>query len=172
MDLVLLSYEFCEEEFSLFTFDARRRGFFGPILHLGSGSYSEAAKVTYWKTEPNATSEEKLASLNNAHAKPFAYAANAGSRFIGTSGSIVLTAKQQAVMTRVSEGQSNQEIANELNCSASSVKAVLQQLFTKFGVRRRAQLVRLAIESVLIEPETIRPFTVLQRPPNIQRGKP
>jgi DNA-binding winged helix-turn-helix (wHTH) protein len=33
IDLVLLSPEYCEEELNLFTFDARRRGFAGLILH-------------------------------------------------------------------------------------------------------------------------------------------
>jgi len=40
----------------------------------------------------------------------------------------------------------NKEIAARLNVSESSVKAALQQLFQKTGVRTRSQLVRIALE--------------------------
>jgi len=42
---------------------------------------------------------------------------------------------------------SNNEIGNRLNITESSVKAVLQKLFEKTGVRSRSQLVRYAIEA-------------------------
>lgn len=45
------------------------------------------------------------------------------------------------------EGLSNKEIGAELNIPESAVKAALQQLFAKTGVRTRSQLVRLALES-------------------------
>jgi DNA-binding CsgD family transcriptional regulator len=41
---------------------------------------------------------------------------------------------------------SNKEIAAKLQISESSVKAALQQLFEKTGVRTRSQLVRIALE--------------------------
>jgi two-component system nitrate/nitrite response regulator NarL len=40
----------------------------------------------------------------------------------------------------------NKQIADRLDISESSVKAVLQQLFEKSGVRTRSQLVRIALE--------------------------
>ena len=46
----------------------------------------------------------------------------------------------------VFEGLSNKEIGARLNISESSVKAALQQLFQKTGVRTRSQLVRIALE--------------------------
>ncbi len=46
----------------------------------------------------------------------------------------------------VFEGFTNKEIAAGLEISESSVKAVLQQLFDKTGVRTRSQLVRIALE--------------------------
>jgi hypothetical protein len=46
----------------------------------------------------------------------------------------------------VSEGWTNQQIALHLKCSEGSVKAVLQELFSKLGVRKRAQIVRMAFE--------------------------
>ena len=47
----------------------------------------------------------------------------------------------------VLEGLSNKEIGARLDLTESSVKAVLQKLFEKTGVRSRSQLVRYAIEA-------------------------
>lgn len=44
------------------------------------------------------------------------------------------------------EGLSNKEIAAQLQISESYVKAILQSLFEKTGVRTRGQLVRVALE--------------------------
>lgn len=57
-----------------------------------------------------------------------------------------LSPRERAVLRGVLEGQGNKIIAAVLNISESSVKAVLQQLFAKTGVRTRSQLVRLALE--------------------------
>ena len=46
----------------------------------------------------------------------------------------------------VLEGLSNKEIAWRLQISESYVKAILQSLFQKTGVRTRGQLVRVAFE--------------------------
>ncbi|HZT36361.1 MAG TPA: response regulator transcription factor [Bryobacteraceae bacterium] len=54
--------------------------------------------------------------------------------------------KERAVLRGVVEGLANKEIAAELQASESSVKAVIQQLFAKTGVRTRSQLVRIALE--------------------------
>jgi DNA-binding NarL/FixJ family response regulator len=64
---------------------------------------------------------------------------------------LTFTAKEEAVLTRVSEGWTNQQIAQHLNCSEGSVKAILQQLFSKLGVRKRAQIVRMAFEKTLMQ---------------------
>lgn len=57
-----------------------------------------------------------------------------------------LSAREKAVLLGVLEGHGNKIIAAEMNLSESSVKAVLQQLFARTGVRTRSQLVRLALE--------------------------
>jgi DNA-binding NarL/FixJ family response regulator len=57
-----------------------------------------------------------------------------------------LSTREKAVLKFVFEGLTNKEIGGRLGLSESSVKAVLQQLFEKTGVRTRAQLVRIAIE--------------------------
>jgi two-component system nitrate/nitrite response regulator NarL len=57
-----------------------------------------------------------------------------------------LNARERAVLKRVFEGLTNKEIAAQLQISEGSVKAVMQQLFDKTGVRTRSQLVRIALE--------------------------
>jgi DNA-binding NarL/FixJ family response regulator len=56
------------------------------------------------------------------------------------------TARERQVLRAVFAGQTNKEIAFSLGVSEPLVKAVLQQLFSKTGVRTRSQLVRIAIE--------------------------
>ena len=56
------------------------------------------------------------------------------------------TQRERQVLSYVFEGLANKEIAGRIGVSESSVKASLQQLFTKTGVRTRSQLVRIALE--------------------------
>jgi DNA-binding NarL/FixJ family response regulator len=56
------------------------------------------------------------------------------------------TERDRQVLRGVFEGMANKEIADRLRVSESAVKASLQQLFSKTGVRTRSQLVRVAIE--------------------------
>jgi len=58
-----------------------------------------------------------------------------------------LTERENLVLRGVLEGLSNKEIGGRLGITESSVKAVLQKLFEKTGVRSRSQLVRYAIEA-------------------------
>lgn len=57
-----------------------------------------------------------------------------------------LTERETQVLSGVFEGMANKQIADRLQVSESSVKATLQQLFHKTGVRNRSQLVRIALE--------------------------
>jgi DNA-binding NarL/FixJ family response regulator len=56
------------------------------------------------------------------------------------------TAREQQVLYYVFEGFTNRRIAERIGVSTSSVKATLQQLFSKTGVRTRSQLVRVVFE--------------------------
>lgn len=58
----------------------------------------------------------------------------------------VLTDREKRILRLLLEGYSNKEIATALRVSESAVKAALQQLFAKTGVRSRSQLVRIALE--------------------------
>lgn len=64
----------------------------------------------------------------------------------GTNHTKSFTERETQVLQGVFEGLSNKEIGARLNVSESSVKAALQQLFQKTGVRTRSQLVRIALE--------------------------
>ena len=57
-----------------------------------------------------------------------------------------LTSRQSDVLKGILDGLTNKEIAWNLKVSESSIKAVIQELFQKAGVRTRSQLVRIAIE--------------------------
>jgi two-component system nitrate/nitrite response regulator NarL len=57
-----------------------------------------------------------------------------------------LTQRERQVLSFVFEGLANKQIADRLQISETAVKASLQQLCTKTGVRARSQLVRVALE--------------------------
>jgi len=56
------------------------------------------------------------------------------------------TERERQVLSCVFEGLANKEIGARIGVSESSVKATLQQLFSKTGVRTRSQLVRIVLE--------------------------
>lgn len=61
---------------------------------------------------------------------------------------VSLTERDRRVLRLLLEGASNKDIASALAISESAVKAALQQLFAKTGVRTRSQLVRIALEKL------------------------
>ncbi|SEF70497.1 two component transcriptional regulator, LuxR family [Bryocella elongata] len=58
-----------------------------------------------------------------------------------------LTPRESQVLRGILEGLGNKEIGARLDLTESAVKAVVQKLFEKIGVRSRSQLVRYAIET-------------------------
>ncbi|MBC7926982.1 MAG: response regulator transcription factor [Bryobacteraceae bacterium] len=62
------------------------------------------------------------------------------------SNGIRLTDRDKQILRLLIEGLANKEIAGSLKVSESAVKAALQMLFQKTGVRTRSQLVRVALE--------------------------
>jgi two-component system nitrate/nitrite response regulator NarL len=69
-----------------------------------------------------------------------------GSAPLPESQSERFTQRERQVLSYVLEGLANKEIAARIGVSESSVKATLQQLFSKTGVHTRGQLVRIALE--------------------------
>jgi DNA-binding NarL/FixJ family response regulator len=64
----------------------------------------------------------------------------------------VMTPRQREVLRGVFEGRSNKQIAIRIGVSESAIKATLQQLFRKTGVRTRAQLVLVVVEGTPVLP--------------------
>jgi len=56
-----------------------------------------------------------------------------------------LTDREQIVLNGVVDGLANRKIGDQMGLSESTIKATLQQLFNKAGVRTRSQLVRMAL---------------------------
>jgi two-component system nitrate/nitrite response regulator NarL len=59
---------------------------------------------------------------------------------------LAYTERDRQILRDLLEGCPNKEIATRLKVSESAVKASLQSLFAKTGVRTRSQLVRFALE--------------------------
>ena len=57
-----------------------------------------------------------------------------------------LSSRERETLQHLLAGLSNKEIGAKLDTTEGAVKAILQQLFNKTGVRTRSQLVRIALE--------------------------
>ena len=60
-----------------------------------------------------------------------------------------LTKREQVVLRGVLDGYTNKKIGCHVGVSESAIKATLQQLFDKAGVRTRSQLVRAVLDGTL-----------------------
>ncbi|MFF8018459.1 response regulator [Streptomyces sp. NPDC007929] len=63
-----------------------------------------------------------------------------------------LTAREMEVLLLIAEGLSNPEIARRLHVSTATVKTHINNLFTKTGLKDRAQAVRYAYAKRLVRP--------------------
>jgi two-component system, NarL family, nitrate/nitrite response regulator NarL len=158
-DVVLLDYDLGEESgFALFP-ELRRLKSEAKVLMVTAGLSDEAtlrvmeagaAGVFLKHSHPDrlVTALRQVANgemwMDNAALQGLL----AGSRHRGedTQRTQSLTVRQTAVLRGILDGLANKEIAWKLKTSETSVKAVIQELFHKAGVRTRSQLVRIAIE--------------------------
>lgn len=162
IDVILVSHEFREQELWLFAIDTQRRGFDGTILRVvatprevtaavlaASGGSPDKLEIDRSVEAPSRDltgpgSVERHPNLPQRGERNVLARLERNKRNL----TISFTAKEQAVLMRVSEGWTNQQIARHLRCSEASIKAVLQQLFRKLGVRTRSQVVRMAFEQI------------------------
>jgi two-component system, NarL family, nitrate/nitrite response regulator NarL len=160
VDLVLLDYDLGEQEGSLFLETVKARAFAGRILMVTAGmsdagtlrAMESGAAGIFLKHSPPAQLIEAIYKVMRGEMWLDSRAVR--SLVAGASGKSEeqrtaqpFTMRERAVLKGVFEGFTNKEIAGQLQISEGSVKAVMQQLFDKTGVRTRSQLVRIALEN-------------------------
>lgn len=158
IDLVLLDYDLSEEPGTVFISESRRSGFAGAILLVTGGitdavmlrALEQGASGVFLKSSPPAELIQAIWRVTQGETwidsgmvkTLIADAQEHGAEMRKE----VLSTRERNVLRCVFEGLSNKEIGQHLNISESSVKASLQQLFSRTGVRTRSQLVRIAVE--------------------------
>jgi DNA-binding NarL/FixJ family response regulator len=154
-DLVLLDHDLGSERASHFLPAARQHGFAGRILVVTAWvSDTEARRLLrqgvagiFLKNGPLHTlcSTIRLVAAGGTWVDPsFGQAPAPPDEAHGAATGF--NDRQRKVLRCVVEGLSNKEIAWRMQISESYVKAILQSLFEKTGVRTRGQLVRVAFE--------------------------
>jgi DNA-binding NarL/FixJ family response regulator len=83
-------------------------------------------------------------------------------RVINIKGVVLLTAREEQVVSLVSEGMGNRQIAQNLDIKESSVKKYLLRIYDKLGVSNRVELVLYALSHR--GPEIDAPSPTKQRP--------
>jgi DNA-binding NarL/FixJ family response regulator len=159
IDVVLLDYDLGEEQGSSFLESARKKRFAGRVLMVTAGmsdagtlrALENGAAGIFLKHSPPAQLVEAIYKVMSGEMWLDSRAVR--SLVAGASGksdeqrtSQPLSERERAVLKGVFEGFTNKEIAAKLETSEGTVKAAMQQLFDKTGVRTRSQLVRIALE--------------------------
>ena len=151
-DLVLLDINLGLQQGGAFLNLAWKQGFQGKVLVVTAGvSKIEAARlmergcsgIVLKHERPQLLVDRIRALMLESATPPDDYARLDPS---GDAGAKPFTPRERQILRAVFAGQTNKEIAHRLSVSEPLVKAVLQQLFAKTGVRTRSQLVRTAIE--------------------------
>jgi len=160
VDLVLLDYDLGKRTGLEFFESARQGGYTGKILFVTAGMKDSdilhvlkqgASGIFLKHSSPSdlldairtVESGDNWVDPRSAHSLVVA----ALTPQQHSESSISLTDRERAVLSSVFNGLSNKEIAAKLNTSEGTIKAVLQQLFSKMEVRSRSQLVRIALEN-------------------------
>src|SRR5215831_15701391 len=159
VDVVLLDFDLGNEKGSTFLGKARAAGFQGRTLLLTAGvNELEAADLIRQGISGIVLKHSTPAELSQSIREALAgkvwfeqgYLKNIMEKATAPQGPAgrprSFTEREHQVLSLVFEGLSSKEIADRLHVSESSVKATLQQLFEKTGVRTRSQLVRVVLE--------------------------
>jgi len=161
VDIVLLDFDLGGDHASQFISSVRRQGFEGKILMVTAGMNANESSAAiqlgasgiFLKQNSPATLTRVIRMVVGGEAwvdeKVIRLMAVAVGENSDPASAQVLTTREQQVLQGVFEGLTNKEIAAQLSATESAVKATLQQLFHKTGVRTRSQLVRIALERSL-----------------------
>jgi len=156
--VVLLDFDLGENQGTQFIRQSRQLGFTGKILMVTAGmsdvdtllALEGGASGVFLKHNPPANLIAAIYRVATGEpwldSRSFDSLVGAASNKIKPQATSTLNKREQSVLKGVFEGLTNKEIAAKLDISESYVKAVLQQLFAKTGVRTRSQLVRVALE--------------------------
>jgi len=155
-DLVLLDHDLGSERASQFLPAARQIGYNNKVLIVTAWvSDMEARRLIRQGVSGIFLKHSALSALSQAIRSAVAGGSWLDASFAAIhdqpgdnppSPAPVFNDRQRKVLRFVLEGLSNKEIAWRLQISESYVKAILQGLFQKTGVRTRGQLVRVAVE--------------------------
>lgn len=156
VDLVLLDVDLGNERGFDFLVRARRQGFAGPVLIVTAGMAESEATLLIAQGAAGIFLKQDSAQLLAKGIRTVAdgrawidqryLTSLVGRPLRQPDDGKGLTKREREVLRGVFDGLANKEIGSRLEVSESAVKAVLQQLFQKTGVRTRSQLVRVALE--------------------------
>jgi DNA-binding NarL/FixJ family response regulator len=158
VDIVLLDHDLGEQTGSDFLMQARDAGYSGRLLMLTAGmsgidsvqAVRSGVSGIFLKHNSPALLSEAIRKVISGEAwldkRQMQILAQAAAPAEQQPAQRPLTDREHEVLRGVFEGLGNKEIAASLGVSESSVKASLQNLFQKTGVRTRSQLVRIALE--------------------------
>jgi DNA-binding NarL/FixJ family response regulator len=160
IDLVLLDFDLGQQSGFDFIPAAQRAGFEGKILVVTAGlSEIEGAELMRRGVAGIFMKHSSAAALSQGIRQVMSgrvwleqkylrtiFDTTPVEKHTGQAENQRLTERERRILTSILEGLTNKQIADRLDISESSVKAALQQLFDKAGVRTRGQLVRVALE--------------------------
>jgi DNA-binding NarL/FixJ family response regulator len=165
VDVVLLDFDRAAEGREGFMPAARRNGYRGRFLVVaGAADVSESAMAirlgasgVFLKTEPPERLVQAIAFVANGAAwldqrviqLLAAQPVDGPLPLDGHGSASPLTDRDKKVLMGILEGLTNRRIGDGLGISEASVKASVQHLFQKAGVRTRSRLVRAALEGSL-----------------------
>ena len=160
VDLVLLDFDLGQQTGVNFFAEAKRAGYQGRVLIVTAGlTENEGADMMLQGAAGIFMKHSSAAALSQGIRQVMSGKVWIEQKYLRTifeipgdqrqsigAGARRLTERERRVLSCILEGLSNKQIADRLTISESSVKATLQQLFDKAGVRTRSQLVRVALE--------------------------
>ena len=162
VDVVLVDFDLGHDQGNSFLAAARQQGFLGKMLFVTAGMSEADARTAiqlgaagiFLKHDPPAmlTQAIRAVAAGGSWLDPAllrSLAATVTEQPEGPASDRPLTDRERDVLRGVCEGYTNKEIAQQIGTSETAVKATLQQLFAKCGVRTRSQLVRVALERSL-----------------------
>jgi DNA-binding NarL/FixJ family response regulator len=161
VDIVLLDYDLGDDQGSHFIASARGAGYRGKFLMVTAGMSAKESSAAlhsgvsgiFLKHNSPGTLAKAVRQIMDGEIwvdpKVIQLMADRVDQPERENISPLLTEREQQVLRGIFEGLTNKEIGAQLGVTDGAVKATLQQLFQKTGVRTRSQLVRIALEGSL-----------------------